>query len=113
RARPPLDPQEGPGQIERRAPGQNPTDTLRLGGGHHRRRQPQPAGLDEVFPAQPLDDVQTTRPVGTPKAAEHPAQTTQARRTSSWAGSSTLAQCLLRDTRPNLLSLSSLTSGQC
>jgi RNA-directed DNA polymerase len=61
-------------------------------GGHHRRRQPQPAGLDEVFPAQPLDGVQTARPMDTPKAAEHPAQTAQTQRTCSRAGSSTLAK---------------------
>jgi len=70
----------------------NGTEAPRLDGGHHRRRQPQPARLDEIFPAQPLDDVQTARPRDTPKVTEHPAQTAQTQRTCSRAGSSTLAQ---------------------
>ena len=70
--------QEEPEQVEGRTPGQDQAHALRFGGGHHRRNQPQLAGLDEILPAQPPDGVPTAGPMDTPTAAEHPAQTTQA-----------------------------------
>ena len=81
-------------------------------GYHHPRPQSHAPRLVRIFPTQPLDHIPTIGSVDSAETAKYPAQTAQ----GFWAcprdRSPAMAQCLLRRTWADLLSLSPSTSGQ-
>ena len=97
--------QEEHRQVSRKDPGENAPTGPATDAGNCDGGEPDSARMVRIFSSQRAECLCKGRSVCAATAAHDSTQTTQAARTSAWTRSSTVAECLLRRARANLLSL--------